>query len=290
MGNTIHTYLYTDNVHGAKQVFIPNVGCKLYLIPRDELSIVDEDKEEFERPALYFLFYHEGRKAYIGETTNFRARIKQHNSKKEFWRVAVMFISQDNLLSDTEVKYLEAKAITLAKEMRSYDLTENCVQPKIPPLPRYKRDTLDNFFNQVRLFLTFIGLEIFEPRVKRSSQGAVKYVLNGSAPLSGNKFARAIVEHYISLHPKVSYSKLKEAFPRTIMKGEAGETISTREDAEQNHKPKMAEKLFLKTSNKPLTLHDGTEIYVNTQTDLAIIERYIKKAEEMGCTYDIVYS
>lgn len=290
MGNTIHTYLYTDNVNGAKQVFIPNVGCKLYLIPREELSIIDDDKEEFEKPALYFLFYHEGHKAYIGETTNFRARIKQHNFQKEFWRVAVLFTSQDNLLSDTEVKYLEAKAISLAKEMRNYDLTENCVQPKIPNLPRYKKDTLDTFFDQVRFYLTFIGLQIFEPLAKKNAHSSPKYTLNGSAPLSGNKFARAIVSYFIKLHPDITYRKLKESFPRSIMKGEAGDTLSTRAEAEQNHTTKMAEKLFLKKSNKPLLLKDGTEIFVNTQTDFDILERYIAIAEDMGCTYEIVYS
>lgn len=289
MGDTIHTYLYSNDINGAKQVFIPNVGCKLYLIPRAELTLIEEDKEEFQRPALYILLYQEGRKAYIGETTNFYNRIKQHDSKKDFWRVAVMFISQDNQLSDTEVKYLEAKAIALAKEMRSYDLTENCVQPKVPSLPRYKKDSLDIFFERVKFYLTFIGLHIFEPRVKKKTGVAPKYVLNGSKPMSGNKFARAIVEVYISKHPNITYKKLKEVFPRSIMKGEAGDTLSTRDEAIKNHTPAMADKLFLKASNKPLQLLDGTEVYVNTQTDLDIIERYITIAEDNGCTYDVVF-
>lgn len=289
MGETIHTYLYSDDINGARQVFVPNVGCKLYLIPRSDLQLIEEEKEEFERPALYFLFYEQDKKAYIGETTNFYNRIKHHNQKKDFWRVVVLFISQDNILSDTEIKYLEAKAITLAKQMRHYDLTENCVVPKVPQLPRFKKDSLDTFFDRVKLYMTFIGLHIFEPKIKKAKQSTTKYILNGSEPLTGNKFARAIVAYYVVKHPAVSYVKLKEVFPRAIMKGEAGECISTREEAYQNHKEAMAEKLFLKKSNLPIQLSDGTEVYVNTQTDLDIIGRYIEIAEQMGCKFDIIY-
>jgi predicted GIY-YIG superfamily endonuclease len=42
-------------------------------------------------------------KAYIGETENFRERVKDHDSKKAFWQKALLFISKDAAMTKADV-------------------------------------------------------------------------------------------------------------------------------------------------------------------------------------------
>ena len=56
----------------------------MYVIPRSNLSILNE-RSELQTPALYILLGEDEYtkpKAYIGETENFRERVKDHDNKK----------------------------------------------------------------------------------------------------------------------------------------------------------------------------------------------------------------
>ncbi len=52
MGKTITTYLIEGNPQGAHYVFISNKICKMLLIPRANLSIINQ-REELQNPAFY---------------------------------------------------------------------------------------------------------------------------------------------------------------------------------------------------------------------------------------------
>lgn len=287
MGRTIHTYFWNDDLKGIKEVFIPSVGCSLYYIPRKCIDQILSEKSIFEVPSLYILVNDNTRKAYIGETDNFLERIKNHNSQKKFWEYVIMLYSTDKQISTSEVKYLEAMAYTMAQKAQIYDLSENCHSPKAPILPRYRKDFIEEFFGYVKLFVEFIGCSIFSLKYYDANGKRVfkRYSLNNSDYLNGCKFVRLIVETYIKEHAGVTYQDLQKIFPRIMMKGESGQVISTKEDAERMHNPLMAYKIFLKKTNKSIMLSDGTEIYVNTQTDKSIVDRFIAFALDQGWEY-----
>ena len=95
MGKTVTTYLIDGDPKGTQYVFISNKICQMYVIPRSDLSILNE-RQELQTPAFYILLGEDEAtkpKAYIGETENFRERVKDHDSKKSFWQKA-------NLLKD----------------------------------------------------------------------------------------------------------------------------------------------------------------------------------------------
>ena len=101
-------------------------------------------------------------KAYIGETENFRERVKAHDSNKTFWQKALLFISKDAAMTKADVQYLEFRAIEEAKETNSYVLDENKQTPKSPNLPEYRKDDMEEFFEDVKFLTSFIGCRIFE--------------------------------------------------------------------------------------------------------------------------------
>ena len=164
MGKTVTTYLIDGDPKGTQYVFISNKICQMYMIPRSNLSILNV-RDELQTPAFYILLGEDESmqpKAYIGETENFRERVKDHDSKKAFWQKALIFISKDAAMTKADVQYLEHRAIAEAKESNNFVLNENKQTPKAPNLPEYRKDDMDNFFEDVKFLTSFIGCNIFD--------------------------------------------------------------------------------------------------------------------------------
>lgn len=164
MGKTITTYLINGDPKGTQYVFISNSLCKMFIIPRSNLAILNE-RQELQKPAFYILLGEDANtkpKAYIGETENFRERVKAHDSKKAFWQKALVFVSKDEDITKADVQYLEHRAISEAKLSNTFILDENKQAPKAPNLPEYQKDTMDEFFEDIVFLTTFSGYNIFE--------------------------------------------------------------------------------------------------------------------------------
>lgn len=164
MGKTVTTYLIDGDPKGTQYVFISNKICMMYVIPRSNLSVLNE-RQDLQTPAFYILLGEDEStkpKAYIGETENFRERVKDHDSKKSFWQKALLFIAKDPGLTKADVQYLEFRAIADAKASNSFVLNENKQMPKSPNLPEYRKDDMDGFFEDVKFLTSFIGCNIFE--------------------------------------------------------------------------------------------------------------------------------
>ncbi len=92
MGKTITRYLINGDPKGTQYVFISNSLCKMFIIPRSNLTILNE-RQELQKPAFYILLGEDENtkpKTYIGETENFKKRVKIHDSKKAFWQKAIL--------------------------------------------------------------------------------------------------------------------------------------------------------------------------------------------------------
>ena len=138
----------------------------MYVIPRSDTKILS-DREELQKPAFYILLGEDEStkpQAYIGETENFKERVKDHDYKKEFWQKALVFISKDQDLTKADVQYLEHRAIAVAKKLNTYNLEYNKQIPKCPNLPEYRKDSMEEFFEDVKFLSSFIGCSIFEEK------------------------------------------------------------------------------------------------------------------------------
>ena len=164
MGKTVTTYLIDGEPTGTKYAFISNKLCQMFVVPRSNLSYLNT-QEKLQKPAFYILLGENDDtkpQAYIGETENFKERVKDHDSKKTFWQKALIFISQAADMTKADVQYLEYKAIAEAKKTNTFVLPENKQTPKEPNLPEHQKDTMDDFFEDVKFLSSFIGCNIFE--------------------------------------------------------------------------------------------------------------------------------
>ena len=164
MGKTVTTYLIDGDPKGTQYAFISNKICQMFVVPRSNLSYLNT-QEKLHKPAFYILLGEDETtkpQAYIGETENFRERVKDHDSKKAFWQKALIFVSKDADMTKTDVQYLEHKAIAEAKKANTFVLNDNKQTPKAPNLPEYQQDSMDEFFEDVKFLASFIGCNIFE--------------------------------------------------------------------------------------------------------------------------------
>lgn len=164
MGKTVTTYLIDGDPKGTQYAFISNKICQMFVVPRSNLAYLNS-QEKLQKPAFYILLGEDETtkpQAYIGETENFRERVKDHDSKKTFWQKALIFVSKDADMTKADVQYLEYKAIELARKANAYVLSDNKQTPKAPNLPEYQKDSMDEFFDDVKFLASFIGCNIFE--------------------------------------------------------------------------------------------------------------------------------
>lgn len=164
MGKTVTTYLVDGDPKGTRYAFISNKICQMFVVPRSNLDYLDKQKK-LHKPAFYILIGEDEMakpQAYIGETENFRERVKDHDQKKTFWQKALIFVSKDADMTKTDVQYLEYLAVQQAKHINRYGLQENKQTPKEPNLPEYQKDAMDEFFEDIKFLTSFIGISIFE--------------------------------------------------------------------------------------------------------------------------------
>ena len=209
MGKTVTTYLIDGDPKGTQYAFIRNTTCQMFIVPRSNLSYLNT-QEKLQKPAFYILLGEDEAtkpQAYIGETENFRERVKDHDSKKAFWQKALIFVSNDADMTKADVQYLEHKAIVEAKKANTFILSDNKQTPKAPNLPEYQQDSMDEFFEYVKFLAAFSGCNIFEisqPKAEhlfytKGSRGCDAkgfYNSNGFTVLRGSVIACGVVPSF----------------------------------------------------------------------------------------------
>lgn len=208
MGKTVTTYLIDRDPKGTQYAFISNKICQMFVVPRSNLSYLNT-QEKLQKPAFYILLGEDEStkpQVYIGETENFKERVKDHDSKKAFWQKALIFVSKDDDMTKVDVQYLEHKAITEAKKANAFILSDNKQIPKAPNLPEHQQDSMDEFFEDVKFLASFIGYNIFEisqPKSEhlfytkgrgRNAKGF--YSSDGFTVLKGSIIAKTIVPSF----------------------------------------------------------------------------------------------
>ncbi len=137
--------------------------CTMYVSSREK--VLDVVKKIPQRYGLYILL---GKtefgelKAYIGQTKDFQQRVRGHLATKPFWENALVFVSNADRITSSEALYLEYLGIQKAIEVSTYNMEENAQVPPMPPISFGKRVEMDQFFEEIQIFLKFFGCHIFE--------------------------------------------------------------------------------------------------------------------------------
>lgn len=159
--STLKVIIHTENPHDHQKVRKGKLDCVMTVLSRRFCEIADLSKiEEMDRPCLYLLV-DEGRKAYIGQTTSFRVRVKDHLGKKRWWTRAYVFVSGSNQYDQASITYLEYLAIREGLITGSYDLSENGQKPTKPILQEGDSSDYDEIFEEIKFFLEYERCFVF---------------------------------------------------------------------------------------------------------------------------------
>ncbi|MDD5065659.1 MAG: GIY-YIG nuclease family protein [bacterium] len=152
---------------GVREIRIDQWSGKGLCVPRNKLNAIFQNEEYFDlqnKTCVYFLIgeSEEGglNKVYVGEADGFKQRIKQQESKKDWWKDVMVFISQDDSLTKTGAKYLESICIERLKNAGKC-ISENSNQPRQPNVPREDISGLELFYENIALIMPLLGSDIF---------------------------------------------------------------------------------------------------------------------------------
>ncbi|RXI96432.1 GIY-YIG nuclease family protein [Anaerobacillus alkaliphilus] len=162
---TIQIFLPDGNPRGVKIAGVTNRTVQAILIPRNLLKTV-KDRSEVDNVSLYFLFGNNEEEtrteAYIGEAEVGYERLKQHHSSKDFWKVAVLVVTNNiqNQFTKADVKFLEHLAYKEAVSAGRYAINQTL--PTNPFIPEWRQEDLFDIFETISLLLGTLGYPIFE--------------------------------------------------------------------------------------------------------------------------------
>ncbi len=212
---TIHTELLGGKLNGARNIYMgANSTCHLYVIPREEITLANAINDISGQPAFYILLSSldaKRKQAYIGQTTDFANRKNDHVQKKDFWNIALIFISDNHKIYGDDVKYLEYLGIEAAQNAGSFELL-NGINPKRPNIAPYRINDMEVFFRDIQLLCNFYGCNIFETITYKETKEHLYFVESIDRPAQGRGFYDEKHGKFILLEGSIIANEVVKSF------------------------------------------------------------------------------
>ncbi|MBK0402536.1 GIY-YIG nuclease family protein [Adhaeribacter sp. BT258] len=202
-GKSVRIYLKDGTVTGIKFGEVVNQTIQSISCPRlrtSELSSYSEAK----RPGVYFLFGQDAEtnepKVYIGEAENVFDRLQSHIANKEFWNEVILFVSKDENLTKSHVKYLESRLIQIALTTKRYKV-DNYNQSQLSSLPAADRDAMEEFLTYIKLLIGVLGHKLLEEitLIPAKKEEPFLMVEAGSESVSSPKMSLSNLELFLTV-------------------------------------------------------------------------------------------
>lgn len=158
---TIKLFLVHGNPNGLRTAELSNWSGKAISAPRNEISALLQ-REELTSPGIYLLTGEDansGEKTiYIGEAEDVKKRLKSH-IEKDFWNSATVFVSKDDNLTKSHIRYLEGKLISKALESPDSSVVNSVSSGA--KLPESDTAEMDIFLQKTLQLLPVLGITDF---------------------------------------------------------------------------------------------------------------------------------
>lgn len=212
---TIHAELMDGTLSGVRNIYMgANSTCHLYVIPRDEINVANDIADVAGQPAFYILIGDPNAlkpEAYIGQTTDFSNRKNDHVQKKNFWKTALVFISDNHKIYGDDVKYLEYLGIESAQSVESFTLL-NSSNPRKPNIAPYRINDMEVFFRDIQLLTRFYGCGIFDAPVAKPQSEHLFYVHATDRPAEGVGYYDRNSKQFVLVKGCIIASKVVPSF------------------------------------------------------------------------------
>ena len=185
-------------------------GGELYSCPRDKLEELLCDNS-VDKVGVYLLL--SDKQVYVGQATDLKNRIKQHNLRKDWWERVILLTSKKDELNQSHITYLEGALIQKAIECGTNDI-ENKTRGNKHNLDKYEIKLLDQFLDEAYFILELIGVNVFTKNVSKKGGSILPPIPSLSDEEKEVRAKREAIaflkENGISVGKIVSYAKLQE--------------------------------------------------------------------------------
>jgi hypothetical protein len=194
-GVTIKLFLPKGDAQSLRTAELVNWTGKALAGPRSQLDDLLA-REELTKSGVYILLGVDpdtGKQAaYIGEAEVVRERLKQHRDK-EFWIHAITFVSKDENLTKSHIRYLEGRLIEEAQKIGRFVVMNG--QSSGSKLPESDREDMEVFLGRIIQLLPVLNCDLLTPILDAVASGA-KLKLTGKikgATAQGQRTAKGFV-------------------------------------------------------------------------------------------------
>lgn len=159
-GKTVRTFLVDGDPKGIKIVSTLNKICAAILVPRAKLCDAAAIKK-LAFPAVYILLDEDGKQVCVGAASNFLNAIEERDVQKDFWKIALVFISRDEEqeLSCVDTEYLKYLALNhISAGFTLYE--QSAVQAH--GLQEDEKAAIDEFFDDMKFLTSSLGYDVFD--------------------------------------------------------------------------------------------------------------------------------
>lgn len=158
---TIKLFLVNGSPTGLRTAEISNWTGKAIAGPRSDLDDL-LNRSELQSPGVYLLTGIDSESGdpllYIGEAENVSKRLKQHakTDEKDYWVHTAAFVSKDENLTKSHIKYIEGKLIKLAHGSKRMIVMNSASSGS--SLPEADRAEMDIFIQKMLQLLPVLGI------------------------------------------------------------------------------------------------------------------------------------
>jgi len=160
-GRSLELYFIEGRPDGMLTAEVFNWTGHVLMTPRTRIGAALARKEARYTGVYLLLGELEGEpRAYIGEGEDISDRIRNHDTKKDWWTSAVLVTSAANNLNKAHVKYLEARLVEEARAVGRVAL-DNANTPPRPGLSEAAQSNMESFLNYLLMVLPALRIDMF---------------------------------------------------------------------------------------------------------------------------------
>ncbi len=169
---TIDVLLHDDTANGIVEYVMNTYNVIGYRFKREQLKEVSSKLENIHNSGVYLLFG-DNNDVYVGQGAEKKdgvlGRLRVHNSdeKKDWWTDTAVFISANNYLGSTHVKYLEKEIYDEIKKVGRFQL-KNSQTPGGQSVTRKEEEESKEFMQNIMSIVSLMGYRVFEKIAKQS--------------------------------------------------------------------------------------------------------------------------
>ena len=168
-GQSLELFFIDGKPDGMLTAELFNWTGHVLAVPRTQISDALR-RREATYTGVYILVGEDddgGPRAYIGEAEDIGARIRNHDTKQDWWTAAILVTTSANNLNKAHVKYLEARLVEEAVRIGLVNLSNGNTPPR-SSLSEAAQSNMEAFLENLLMVLPAIRIDFFLERRRPS--------------------------------------------------------------------------------------------------------------------------